>query len=63
MSDPMYVARAEVTKVDGLHRRGTLSDGTALEFGVHGPVKTHYGLDAEPDLPLPVDYIVAAAGG
>ena len=63
MSEPFYVSRATVSKVDGLHRRGTLEDGTTLEFGVHGPVKAHYGLDSQPNLPLPVDYLVAAAAG
>ena len=63
MSDPFYVSRASVAKVDGLHRRAILEDGTALEFGVHGPVKAHYGLDSQPNLPLPVDYLVAAAAG
>ena len=63
MSEAFYVAKAAVTKVDGIHRRATLEDGTTLEFGVHGPVKAHYRLDEEPDLPLPVDYLVAAAAG
>ncbi len=63
MSDPFYISRSTVTKVDGLHRRATLEDGTELEFGVHGPVKAHYGLDSQPDLPLPVDYLVSAAAG
>ncbi len=63
MSDALYTARSTVVKVDGLHRRATLEDGTALDFGVHGPIKTHYGLDSAPDLPLPVDYLVAAAAG
>ncbi len=63
MTDPFYVAKAEVEKVGVLHRRGTLEDGTTLEFGVHGPVKAHYGLDSQPNLPLPVDYLVAAAAG
>jgi hypothetical protein len=61
MSDPFYVAKASVVKVDGLHRRATLEVGTEVDFGVHGPIKAHYGLDAQPDLPLPVDYLVAAA--
>lgn len=61
MSEPFYVAKASVTKVDGLHRRGTLELGTEVDFGVHGPVKSHYGLDSQPNLPLPVDYLVAAA--
>lgn len=65
MSDqePLYIARARVDKVDGLHRRGTLEDGTTVDFGVHGPIKAHYGLDSQPNLPLPVDYLVAAAAG
>lgn len=65
MSDqkPLYIARARVDKVDGLHRRGTLEDETTLDFGVHGPIKAHYGLDSQPNLPLPVDYLVAAAAG
>ncbi len=63
MSEAFYTARASVAKVEGLHRRATLVDGTTLDFGVHGPVKAHYGLDSEPDLPLPVDYLIAAAAG
>lgn len=63
MTEPFYIARADVEKVEGLHRRATLEDGTTLDFGVHGPVKAHYGLDSQPNLPLPVDYLVAAAAG
>jgi len=63
MSEPFYVARSTVAKIEGVHRRATLEDGTTLELGVHGPVKAQYGLDAEPDRPLPVDYLVAAAAG
>ena len=48
MSEPLYTAKARVDKVDGLHRRGTLEDGTSMD-------------DAHPSLPLPVDYLVAAA--
>ncbi len=63
MSEPVYVARSEVGKVAGVHRRGRMSGGTVVEMGVHGPIKSLYGLQAEPDLPLPVDYIVVATGG
>ena len=63
MSEPFYRSRSTVVKVRGVHRRARLEDGTTFELGVHGPVKEHYGLDAEPDLPLPVDYLVAAAAG
>jgi len=63
MTEPFYVSRASVVKVAGAQRTATLEDGTELDLGVHGPVKSHYGLDREADLPLPVDYIVAAAAG
>ncbi|MGH7482870.1 MAG: hypothetical protein ACRELV_12000 [Longimicrobiales bacterium] len=63
MSDTaFYVSRCEVRKVKGVHRRARLATGHDIEFGVHGPIKEHYGLDS-PDRPLPVDYIVAATGG
>ncbi len=63
MSDPVYIAKATVEKVKGVHRRAHLESGVEVEYGVHGPIKKHYKLDSEPDLPLPVDYVVAAAGG
>ena len=63
MSEPFYVAKAELEKVRGAHRRGRIAAGGSLDLGVHGNVKRLYGLDAEPDLPLAVDYVVAAAGG
>ena len=62
MSEPLYVARADVSKVAGLHRQATLPSGGTIDFGVHGPIKTHYRLDEATDRPLPVDYVTAAAG-
>lgn len=63
MSQPFYTARADIEKVEGVHRRGHVAAGVAVDFGVHGPIKSHYGLTNAEDLPLPVDYVVAAAGG
>ena len=63
MSDPVYVSRSRVLKVEGLHRQGHLEVGGAVDFGVHGAIKSLYKLDGAPDLPLPVDYTVAATGG
>ena len=63
MSESFYTAVATVTKVDSLQRRAEIAVGPPLDFGVHGAVKQHYRLDDAPDLPLPVDYIVAATGG
>ncbi len=61
MTDPFYVAKAEVEKVEGVHRRIHLEVGPPIELGVHGAIKRHYKLDTR-DLPLPVDYLVGATG-
>ena len=61
--EPLYVARARIDKVMGLHRRAHLATGQQADLGVHGPIKDHFNLRPERDLPLPVDYIVAATGG
>lgn len=58
----MYTTRVTVRKVEGVHRRAALETGHEFDMGVHGPIKEHYRIDAK-DLPLPVDYIVAATGG
>ena len=62
MSEPLYVARASIEKIEGTHRRARLETGQTVEFGVHGAIKKHFGLTDAKDLPLPVDYIVAATG-
>lgn len=62
MSEPFYVSRGRVAIVGGVHRRAEIAADTRFDMGVHGPIKEHYRLDAR-DLPLPVDYIVAATGG
>lgn len=61
--DALYVARARAEKVAGTQRRLTLATGETFDVGVHGPIKEHYKLTEEKNLPLPVDYIVAATAG
>ncbi len=63
MSEPFYVSRSTVEKVEGVHRRARLEVGGPVDFGVHGSIKEHFKLEGTPDLPLPVDYIVASAAG
>lgn len=58
----LYEAKAQIAKIEGAQRRVTLATGQQFETGVHGPIKAHYRLDQEKDLPLPVDYIVGATG-
>jgi hypothetical protein len=57
MTEPFYVSKAAIQKIEGLHRRARLEVGPVVDFGVHGPVKDHYKLHGAPDLP------VAATGG
>jgi hypothetical protein len=61
MSEPLYVARSEITIGDGA-RHARLETGQHVEFGVHGAIKQHFKLNDAKDLPLPVDYIAAATG-
>ena len=61
--EPLYIARVTIRNQGTLHRRAELALGDAVDLGVHGPIKDHYRLAPERDLPLPVDYIVAATGG
>ncbi|HUH13238.1 MAG TPA: hypothetical protein VMK65_09015 [Longimicrobiales bacterium] len=63
MTEPefSYTARSRVEKVQGVHRRARLETGEVLDMGVHGAIREHYRLQHEPNLPLPVDYLVAAA--
>lgn len=62
MSEPLYVSRSTINVVSGTHRRARLDAGAEFETGVHGPIKSHFRLDDQPDLPLPVDFVVAATG-
>ena len=63
MSDPVYVARAEIERLGSLHRRAHLAQGSTADMGVHGPIKEHYPLAPSRELPLPVYFIAAATGG
>jgi len=62
VSESFYTSRSTVEKIAGVHRRAHIAADTRFDMGVHGSIKSHYRIDA-PDLPLPVDYMVAATGG
>ena len=61
MTEPLYTAHASVRRVAGVHREAEIATGVKVTFGVHGPIRAHYRIDCK-DLPLPVDYLVAATG-
>lgn len=63
MTDVFYESRSHIRKIAGVHRRAELTGlDTAFDVGVHGAVKEYFRLTDARDLPLPVDYIVAATG-
>lgn len=61
-AEPFYVSKARIEKVRGVHRRAHLATGEVADMGVHGTIKAHYRLEDARDLPLPVDWVVAATG-
>jgi len=63
MNEPFYRARAGLEIVGPLHRRARLATGESFDIGVHEPVVSLFRLAPPRELPLPVDYIVAATGG
>ncbi len=62
---PTWIPRvSRVLSTPGaLHRHARLALGATADFGVHGAIREHYRLSPPRELPLPVDYIVAATGG
>ncbi len=63
MSEPVYVSNVTLEKAGSLHRRARLPLGVTADMGVHGSIVPFFKLQPERELPLPVDYIVAATGG
>ena len=62
-SEPLYTSRIRLDKLGSLHRRAHLPLDASVDMGVHGPIVPFFRLNPERELPLPVDYIVAATGG
>jgi len=63
MTDSLYTSRSRIEALGPLHRRAHLPLGASADFGVHGAIRELFRLAPERELPLPVDYVVAAAGG
>ena len=63
MADSVYTSRSSIDQQGPLHRRARLESGPEVDMSVRGAVKEMFKLSPERELPLPVDYIVAAAGG
>jgi hypothetical protein len=66
MGDVVYTSHVRVERVRGRHRRAEVPGATEpVEFGVHGAIARHYGVEpgSETERTATLDYIVAAADG
>ena len=62
--DAAYESRVRIERIRGTHRKATIPahDGP-VDFGVHGAIAAHYGVDRETEFTTTLDYVVAATGG
>ena len=64
MSDVVYTANIRVERQKGPHRLAWLpGQNGPIDFGVHGAIAAHYGVEPETEHTTTIDYIIAAAGG
>ncbi len=64
MGEPIHVSKVRILKDEGPVRRAYI-EGFAepVRYGVHGGIKTFYGVEPEEELPATLDHIVAAVAG
>lgn len=64
MSEVSYRAEIRVERTKGPHRLAYLpARSEPVEFGVHGAVASHYGVQPEKEATTTLDYVMAATGG
>ena len=64
MGDVVYRANVRIERIKGPHRHAYLPANIGpVDFGVHGAVAEHYGVDAKVEHATTLDYVIAATGG
>ena len=64
MSDVVYRSKVRIDRIKGPHRHAWLpADTGPVDFGVHGAVAKHYGVDVQTEMATTLDYVIAATGG
>ncbi len=64
MSDVAYRSKVRIDRIKGPHRHAWLpADTGPVDFGVHGAVAEHYGVDVKTEMATTLDYVIAATGG
>lgn len=64
LSDVVYRASIRIERIKGPYRHAWLpAHEGPVEFGVHGAIKEHYGVEPEREITTTLDYVMAATGG
>ena len=64
MPDVVYTADIRIERIAGPHRKAWVPGRTEpVDFGVHGAIAEHYGVDVVQEHTTTLDYLMAAAGG
>ena len=64
MSEVVYSVDIRIDRIKGTFRHAWLpAHEGPVEFGVHGAIKEHYGVEPERDITTTLDYGTAATGG
>jgi hypothetical protein len=64
MSDVAYRSKVRIDRIKGAHRHAWLPANTGpVDFGVHGAVAEHYGVEVKTEMATTLDYVIAATGG
>lgn len=60
----VYEARIRIERIKGPHRRAFLPGHEGpVDFGVHGAIAEHYGVEPDKEHTTTLDYVMAATGG
>ena len=64
MSDVVYTGRIRIERIRGPHRLAWLPGrADPVDFGVHGAIAEHYGVEPGTEHTTTLDYVMAATGG
>lgn len=63
MAEPIYTSHVRLEKVKGPIRQAFIeSFSEPVRYGVHGAIKTFYGVEPDEELPATLDQMIAAIG-
>ena len=64
MAEQVYTSRIRVERVKGPLRHAYIHPfPEPVRFGVHGAIKSFYGVEPDEEVPATLDYMIAAVGG